>query len=170
MARGGKRVNAGRKRGKKEPQTLEREKILEALRQRTMKIAGNLLDKQLILAYGYQMLYKIEKEFIKTGTNKKTGEDNGYYRNKKPVLVTIEEEVRLYIENQVDLANGDMEDNKDPAATYYFIVTKAPDGRTLDSVLNRTFGTPVQSTKIVGDDGKSIPIGSISVVPVSAKL
>lgn len=163
---GGRRPGAGRKPGKKLPKTLEREKILEAYRQRAMKLADKLLDKQLVLAYGQQFLYKIEKEWIKTGVNKKTGEENGYYRSKRPVLVESEEEIRQYLESAVDLANGDIEDDQNPGATYYFITAKEPDSDTLDSILDRTFGKSAQIAKIVDENDQPIPITSINVIPV----
>jgi hypothetical protein len=154
MAKGGRRPGAGRKPGKKLPKTLEREKTLEAYRQRVLKLADKLLDKQLVLANGQQFLYKIEKEWIKTGA----GEKAGYWRGKKPELVENESEIREYLEHFVEEANGDPEDDQDPSATYYFITTKEPDSRTLDSIFDRTFGRSTQAVEIGGKDGKPLEI------------
>ncbi len=164
MARGGHRPGAGRKKGKKEAKTLEREKVLEGVRQRIMGISHLLVDKQLVLARGQQFLYKIEKEWIKTGK----GDKAGYWRNKKPELVEDESTIRWYLENLTDEANGDVEANDDPSATFYFLTVKEPNNQAIDSMLNRTFGSPVQSTKLVGDDGKAAPI-TIQVSEVIAK-
>lgn len=161
---GGKRPGAGRKKGSKLPKTLEREKVLEAVRQRVMGIAHRLVDKQLVLANGQQFLYKIEKEWIKTGK----GEKAGYWRNKKPELVEDESTIRWYLENMVDEANGDVEKEDDPSATFYFLTVKEPNNQAIDSMLNRTFGSPVQSTKLIGDDGKAAAI-TIQVSEVIAK-
>lgn len=162
MALGGKRPGSGRKPGKKLAKTLEREKVLDAMRQRIMRISDRLLDKQLVLANGQQFLYRIDKTWVKTGK----GETSGYWRNEKPVLVEGEMEIRSYLEELSDEANGDIERNDDPSAAYYFITTKEPNNQALDSMLDRTFGKSTQSTKLVGDNDKSIPITSINVVPI----
>jgi len=158
MARGGARPGAGKKKGKKHAATLERVKVLESFRQKVMGLADQLLHNQLTLANGQQFLYKIEKKFIKTGKRKKDGKPTGYYRNKKPELVTDQATIFWYIENMVDLANGDIEDKTNPEDTYYFITTKEPNNQANDSLLNRTFGHPAQSTKFVDDDGNYAPI------------
>lgn len=157
MARAGNNHKGGRPKGKKAPKTLERERVLEALRQRTMRIADRIFDKQLVLVNGQQFLYKIEKEFVRTGKSK-DGNPTGYYRALKPELVEDELVIRGYLENLVYRANGDMEDEKDPGATYYFITTKEPSNQAIDSMLDRTFGRAVQATKLVGDDGKAAPV------------
>lgn len=151
---GGKRPGAGRKKGKKNAATLEREAVLAAMRQRIMTISDRLVDKQLVLANGQQFLYKIEKEWVKTGKGDKTG----YWRSKKPELVEEESTIRWYLENMVDKANGDVEDKDDPGDTFYFLTVKEPNNQAIDSMLNRTFGSPVQSTKLVDDEGKSVAI------------
>lgn len=146
--KGGYRPGAGRKKGTKAPKTLERLKILEAYRQRAMVLTDRLLDKQLHLAQGQTFLYKIEKELI---IGPKGGKS---YKAKKPELVENELEIRSYLEGLVE--EGDMNDSSDPAATFYFITVKEPDSHTIDSILNRTFGTAVQSTKLVDEDDKAI--------------
>lgn len=162
---GGKRPGAGRKPGKKLPKTLERERVLEAIRQRTMKIADRIVDKQLVLVNGQQFLYRIDKTWVKTGK----GETSGYWKNEKPVLVESEGEIRDYLERLSDEANGDIEDDKDPGTAYYFITVKEPSNQAIDSMLDRTFGKSTQSTKLVDDNDKSIPITSINIVPIEQK-
>ena len=164
--RGGARTGAGRKSGSKNPATLERNKVLEAMRQRIMGKADFLLDKQFQLARGQQFLYKIEKEFIKTG-ELKNGKDKGYWKNKRPKLVTDEWEIRAYLENLVDKANGDIEDEFDPAATYYFITTKEPSNQALDSMLDRTFGRATQP--VSGEDGGAIEVTVVKYATEAAK-
>lgn len=147
---GGKRPGSGRPKGTVLPATLERNKVLEGMRQRIMRKADFLMDKQLSLAAGQQFLYKIEKEFINLGKNK-DGSKKGYWKNKRPKLVTEEWEIRAYLENLVDLANGDIEDEHDEGATYYFITAKEPSNQALDSMLDRTFGRAAQP--LTGEDG-----------------
>lgn len=149
---GGKRPGAGRPKGSVLPKTLERHKVLEAMRQRIMNKADLLTDKQLSLAVGQQFLYKIEKEFINLGTDKK-GNKKGYWKNKRPKLVTDEWEIRAYLENLVDVANGDVEDDQDEGATYYYITAKEPSNQALDSMLDRTFGRAAQPLTGEGGEG-----------------
>lgn len=150
----------GRPKGKRSQAVLDREKTLEAYRQRVMKIAGKMLDKQLVLANGQQFLYKIVKEKI-------IGPKGGIsYKSKSPTLVENESEIRDYLDNEVARSNGDIHDDQDPGATFYFITVKEPDGKAIDSMMDRTFGRAVQSTKLVGDDGKVVPITSINIVPL----
>lgn len=145
--RGGKREGAGRKKGQKDPATLEKEAVLIAFRQRAMGVASKLLDAQLTLARGMNLLYKIEKEWVKTGTSK-SGKENGYYRKLKPVLVENEMEISQYLEGLID--EGDEDDDQDPGATYYFITTKPPDNNAIDSILDRTFGKATQAVEVSG--------------------
>lgn len=135
----------GRPKGAKNVTTLEKEFVKKSFEQRIMASTNVLIDAQLSLARGQTFLFKIEKEWIKTSTNKKTGEENGYWRNKKPVRVVVENEIQNYLETMVDSANGDVEDDRDPSATYYFITTKEPDNQAIDSLHNRVHGKPKES-------------------------
>lgn len=143
--RGGKRKNSGRPKGKKDPQTLEREKIQEAINQRVFKIADSLVTPQVSIAKGQQFLYKIEKLKVVGPKGSVT------FTNKKPELVTSEWEISEYLNNLVDGANGDVEDDTDPAATYYFITTKEPNNMAIDSLLNRTLGKPKETVEHLGE-------------------
>lgn len=140
--RGGKRKNAGRPKGSKDPLTLEKEKVQEALSQRVFKIADSLLNPQISLAKGQQFLYKIEKTKI-------IGPKGGVcYRNEKPQLVTNEWEIQQYLDDLTAKANGDMEDENSPEATYYYITAKEPNNMAIDSLFNRTLGKPKESMQL----------------------
>lgn len=147
----------GRPKGKKMAKTLERERVLEHIKQRTLKVADHLFNTQLTLAKGCSYLYRIDKEWVDTGT----GKNKGYWRSLKPEIVTSQSEIEEYLSGIVE--EGDAEDENDPSAAYYYITTDKPSGSTVESMFNRTFGTPVQSTKIVGDDDKAIPITRIEI-------
>ena len=148
--KGGKRPGAGRKKGSKLPKTLEKERVHREVKQRILRVAQILLDSQVSIARGQQFLYKIEKEKI-------VGPKGGVtYKSKKPELVTNEEEIRAYLDGLVE--EGDMEDERDPGATYYFITTKEPNNMAIDSMMNRAFGTPVKSMEITGKDGEALEI------------
>lgn len=157
MGLGGKRPGAGRKPGSKNPATIEKERVLSEVRQRIMKRADRILDSQMILANGQQFLYKIEKEWVNTGAPDKNGQKKGFWRPKKPELVTAEWEIRNYIDN---LAENDgvftLDDPNDQSATYYFITTKEPNNQAIDSMFNRAFGKPTDHIDVT-TDGKALP-------------
>ena len=140
----------GRPRGKKSKTTLEREAVLRAFRERAMRSADLLFDAQLTLAKGQTFLYKIEKEL-------QIGPKGGKrYVNSKPKLVTNQSEIESYLEG---LANeGDLEDENDPNATYYYLTTKEPSNYAADSLLDRTFGKSTQRLEHTGKDGEPIKI------------
>jgi hypothetical protein len=125
----------GRPKGKRSQRTLEREATLKVFRDRVMRHADYLFDAQYSIATGQLFLFRIDKEYVKTGKG-------GFYKNKKPILVTNVEEVRMYLENLVE--KGDVEDDQDPASSYYYITTKEPDNDAIDSLLDRTFGKSKQ--------------------------
>lgn len=160
MARAGKNHKGGRPKGKKSQQTLEKEAVLKAYKQRVMTYADILLDAQLTLAKGQTYLYKIEK--IKV-----IGPKGGVrYEPKKPELVTSKIEIEAYLEGL--FKEGDLENDRDPGATYYYITTKDPDGAAINAMLDRTFGRPVQAVVTKDPEGKDVPITAISVVPVES--
>lgn len=143
--RGGKRPNSGRPKGSKDPITLEREKVQEAVNQRIFKIADSLITPQVSLAKGQQFLYKIVKTRV-------VGPKGGIsYRNEKPELVTSELEIQDYLDNLIEEANGDIEADTNPEATYYFITTKEPNNMAIDSLLNRTLGKPKETVQHQGE-------------------
>jgi hypothetical protein len=122
----------GRPKGKKTAKTLEREAIQKLVNERYMRAADRLANAQIALAVGSQYLYKIEKEWVKTGKS-------GYYRKLKPKLVTAQAEIEMYLEG---VSEGDPEDDQDPGATYYFITTMDPQNPAIDSAFNRALGKP----------------------------
>jgi len=63
------------------------------------------------------------------------------YVSSKPRLVTAQWEIESWLEGQID--NGDMEDENDPQATYYFITTKEPNNIAIDSSALRRCGNTV---------------------------
>jgi hypothetical protein len=137
---GGKRPGAGRKKGSKAKKTLEKELVLKEVKERIMRNAQRILDAQFSIAQGQQFLYKIKKK-------KRVGPKGRiYYESQKPELVTAEWEIEAYLDGLVE--NGDMDDEKDPSATYYFITTKEPNNMAIDSMMNRVFGRPKDSLDI----------------------
>lgn len=141
----------GRPKGSKTKVVLERDAIMRAYKQRVMQSADVLLNAQLTLAKGMTHLYKIEKYYKGRGKDKKL-------IHKKPKLVTDDWEIKAYL-------NGILEDGEleDPADTYYFITTKNPDNRALDSMLDRAFGKASQSIDLTSE-GKAFPTPIMNVL------
>lgn len=139
----------GRPKGKKSTSTLEKEGVLKEFRQKILKSAEVLFNAQLQIATGQTYLYKIEKEEI---IGPKGGKS---YRNKKPELVTSPWEIEEYLQG---LAEGDVDDDTDPNAAYYFLTTKAPDNKAIDSLLDRGLGKVAQTLNTEDDEGKKLPL------------
>lgn len=139
----------GRPKGSKSSSTLEKEKVMKEVGVRIMENAQRILDAQLSIGLGQQFLYKIEKEKI-------LGPKGGVtYKSKRPELVTAENEIRSYLDGLVE--EGEMYDENDPSATYYFITTKEPSNFAIDSMFNRALGKPKDSVDITSG-GKPIVI------------
>lgn len=153
---GGKRPNSGRAKGSMNKSTLEKIAVETEFKQRVLKQAEGLFNAQSLIAQGQQFLYKIEKY-------KEKGVKGGVkWIAKKPKLVTSEWEIRSYLDDLVDKANGDLEDDTNPAATYYFITTKEPNNQAIDSMLDRVFGKARQTIGLDGGDGQPISVEDIN--------
>lgn len=138
----------GRPKGKKSASTLEREAVLSAFRQRVMGVADNLMLSQLHLATGQTYLFKIEKKL-------EVGSRGGKrYVPQRPKQVTALWEIEAYLTDLVE--NGDMHNDQDPAATYYYMTAIPPQNAAIDSLLDRTFDKAKQRTELTGADGKDL--------------
>jgi hypothetical protein len=158
---GGAREGGGRPLGSLGKATIEKKLARKALEQRILQAADEILNAQKVLARGQQFLYKIEKIEVK-------GPNGGIsYRNDKPKLVTEQWEIENYLDELVDKANGDLEDETNPGATYYYITTKEPNNMAIDSMFDRVFGKARQSLGLDGgedENGKPKPIyGGLSI-------
>ena len=149
---GGKRPGAGRKKGTLNAATLDRMKVNEEIRQRTLRVANLLFDSQLSLARGQQFLYRIDKQWVQTSKN------GGYWRNKKPVLVEDPEQIEAYLDGEYD---GRSED--EGSSSFYFITTKEPNGPTIQSMLDRGIGKVATSVELAGKDGGPIEITGVEI-------
>lgn len=118
---GGKRPGAGRRPHSKGKKVLEREKVLEAFRERVGLHADKLFNAQANLATGEQYLY-----CVVTNTDSKGKE------TKHTEIVTDPETIARYLDDTLD--QGDDE--------YYYLSTKPANNMAIDSLLNRAFGTP----------------------------
>jgi len=108
---------AGIKKGFQYPETLVRKKGLRAVKARIAGHAQRLINAQLQLAYGCSVLYKIVEIDGKT----------------KHVIVKEDEEIRQYLDREFE-----------GGAVHYYIAKDKPDNKAIDSLLNRSFGKPIQ--------------------------
>jgi len=141
--KGGKRPGAGRKKGGHNLATIEREEALRQYRERVAKITDQLLDKQVSLAKGTQMLFKVH-------TNKKG-------QRGRPELITDQFTISTFIENE-DGGEWKDEDGND----YYFITTAKPESQAIRDILDRTYGKPEQSVTMKGDSENPLEINITS--------
>ena len=135
----------GRPRGRKNDATLEKDKVLAALRQKIMRKADVLFGAQMQLAQGNAYLYKT----VCTGTGKS--------RKCKYVMVTDQQEILDYLNGKfedVDRGSGEEEG-------YYQITTDKPDNKAIDSMFDRTFGKAAQP--LTGPEGGPIEIKGVSI-------
>lgn len=143
---GGAREGSGRPAGSKNKATMERKAVEEAMKERIMRSADALLNSQMNLAKGVQMLY-----VIKTETDEK-----GNKRKLRPELVTSQFLIEEYLAGELTDDHGNRGDNEDE---YYFITTERPDNRAIDSLFDRTFGKARQNIGLDGgEEGRPILI------------
>lgn len=142
---GGARPGAGRPKGKKNKETLEIDAARRALRQRIMRNLEPIITAQLALAKGISYVYRIEKTYDKKDKLTKV----------EHVLVEDPYEIKEFLDEHEGM-NGVVGED------YYYITTKAPDNRALDSLIDRLFGKARQNVGLDGgEDNKPIQVRSI---------
>jgi hypothetical protein len=116
----------GRPKGRKNTATLEKEAVLNAIKQRIFQKADQLIGAQFSIAEGCSYLFKVI--YYKEGKEKKS----------KHVLVKDPEEIRQYLD-------GELDEDK-----YYFITTDRPDNKAIANLLDRGSGEPKESVELSG--------------------
>ncbi len=139
---GGARPGAGRKKGGMNKATLERMQVEKEFKQRVLKNADRLFDAQFSLAQGLSYLFVIRTETDKKGNNHKL----------KPELITNPIIIKEFLD-------GEYEDSEDE---YYFITTKTPENKAIDSLLDRTFGKAQQNVDLTSQGDK---LNGVIVLP-----
>lgn len=124
---GGARPGAGRPKGRLSDHVRERRIAEQEFRDRVIRSKDALMNAQMNLAMGVQMLYKI--------TTDKKG------NRSKPELITDQPTIEAYLADEL----GDEENE------YYFITTERPDNRALDSLFDRSFGKAKQPIELDAD-------------------
>jgi hypothetical protein len=141
MALGGKREGAGRPKGAIEPAKLAQKKAFEELKMTILRAQKSLLNAQMGVAKGLTFLYVIKTENIK-----------GKIVKSKPEIVTNSEIIKKYLAKELD-----EEENE-----YYYMSTKEPDTKAIDSLLDRVHGKARQNIGLDGgEDDKPIAIKEV---------
>lgn len=121
------------KKGSRHVTTVDREQILEQIKNTVALRAKTLINVQTMLAVGTVKVFKIET----------TRDEKGRETKSRPELVTDDETII----DALDYEYGDGENPSDDE-TYYFVTTKDPDNKALDSLIDRTFGKAKESKEI----------------------
>jgi hypothetical protein len=130
MAKGGKRPGAGRPKGSLDTRTLEKKEAEKLFTDRVIKSVDKLFNAQISIAEGCSYLYRVDK----VGKGSKEREEH--------VLVTDTDEIKQYLDGDTD------------TDAYYYITTKTPDNKAIDSLMDRAFGKAVTKIAGTGDDGE----------------
>jgi len=156
MARAGTNHKGGRPKGKLLQKTLDKMKILEAWRDRAAKLSGNLLGAQTLVAMGTHTLMRIDEKvsYRESGkTDKKGNPVKSKYVTKEFTVVTDPKEIERVLNEFEDVDGSGVVDEQ-----YYFITHKEPQNQAIDSILNRTFGRPVETIELGNKDGEPFVI------------
>lgn len=129
---GGAQKNAGRPKGKKNKENIEKDKVKKAVEKKIMRIAGNLIESQANVALGCQFLYVVKKD------------DKG--KNLKPELVKNSQKIEAYLAGELDGLKDE----------YYYITTEKPDSNAVDSLLDRGLGKVPNTVQGKGENGEVI--------------
>lgn len=134
--KGGARPGAGRKKGYKTPETLQREAVTAAINQQIMQHASEIVRHTLIPAFGVNYVYRIDEE----------KSSKGNVVSRKHVLVTDPHE----IQDALDQISNTSQYGEEK---YYYVTTEKPDFKAGESLLNRALGKPKESIEHSNPDG-----------------
>ena len=136
---GGARVGAGRPKGGENEETARRRLAEREYKERVVAHIHDLFNSQLALSKGLSYMFRIDE----------TEDDKGK-KVRKHVLVESPDEMREVLDELDGSDSGTVED------TYYYITTKAPDNKAIDSMMDRVFGKAKQSTVLEDPDGNAL--------------
>jgi hypothetical protein len=123
MPSGGARPGSGRPKGKKDPETIEREKVAAAIQRRRLRVADRIFNAQLAIAEGASFVFEV----IETGEGKS--------KKREHVMVTDPARIKAFLD-------GERGDN------YTYITTEKPDGKMIADIFDRAFGKPPQAIEM----------------------
>lgn len=142
MPKGGRQPGAGRPVGSKNKSTLEKQAAEKELHNRILGSVDRLFNAQLSLAQGVSHVYRIDE----------VGE--GKQKKREHNLVTDPDEIKSFLD-ECDGGNGTVD------GAYYYITTKEPDNKAIDSMLDRVFGRATNKTEVTGKNGGDIVVKTV---------
>lgn len=166
---GGSRLGSGRPTGSRNFTTKMREEMMNEIQTRTYDVTQHLFRAQLTLALGYSELWKIEKELV---VGPKGGQK---YIKKRPEKVTSTSEIEDYLISMIDEENAEIlgetiEDENNPDATYYYMVTVPPSNAAIESLQDRVMGKTPAKLGVGNPDGSNFGEPSDFVKALAEKL
>ena len=129
----------GRPFGSVNKKTIEQNIVAEEFRSRVLFNVYELLTAQMNVAKGTSYLYRIE-------------DSEGKDKKRKHVLVTNPEEIRMVLDELEGGGDVLFEEN------YYYITTKDPDNRAIDSLFDRVLG---KATTPIDLSSGGLPLGIV---------
>ncbi len=124
------------KKGTKNRATIDREQELERFKNMTAGRTKTIWSTQMVRAMGAIQVFRIDTETIGEGKNAKR-------IRSRPVLVTDLEEIINALD--FEYAHGENPSDDD---RYYFVMSKEPSDKAIDSLLDRTFGKAKESMAV----------------------
>ena len=129
----------GRPKGTKTAKTLEKDRVMEAFRQRAMKMSGILLMSQAQEAIGTYQIIRKDKIYNRKGKTASI----------KWTVVSDSDEIETVV-NEF----GEMDGKGEIDGKYYMVVQDKPNYRASDAILNRALGKPVETLDLGNKDNQ----------------
>ena len=131
----------GRPKGAVSDEKKAQQEAFKELKMSVLRMQKSLINAQAGVAKGLTFLYVIRTETIK-----------GKQVRSKPELVTSQDTIEAYLADELEDAENE----------YYFMSTKEPDTKAIDSLLDRVHGKARQNIGLDGgEDDKPIAIKTV---------
>jgi len=135
---GGARPGAGRKKGGENEDTRKRRIAEKEYKERVVAHIHDLFNSQLNLAKGLTYMFRVDE----------TEDDKGK-KIRKHVRVEIPSEM-IAVLDELDGDESGRVDDPAGEEKYYYLTTKDPDNRAIDSMMDRVFGKAPQTIEHSG--------------------
>lgn len=129
-------LKAGRKKGKKNAVTLEREAVQKAIQEQIMQQAEVLVRSAMIPAKGMNFIYRIDE--IKNKQGKVVGTKHRIVKNQEEIAMALDK-----------MAEG----GYDPDGEFYYVTTREPNHKAIQMLLDRALGKSKESIELSNPDG-----------------
>lgn len=136
---GGARKGAGFPQGEKKKKTLEQQKVKEQINQRIMLHADRLINAQMQLAVGEQVLMVKIKE----------RDDKGMVKRVTHEVVTDIETIKQFLDYE-DGEGTEYEESPNDQDHFYYLSVRPSNNQAIDSLLNRAIGKAPDKLEVVG--------------------